>query len=116
MPMKSTDEARVTPRQHKKPCDDCPFRRNAIPGWLGGYTPRQFTLMAHGDSRMFCHTLKRDKENWHECAGAAIYRANVCKSPRLDASGKVPLALPADKKVLSWDFEKYHESVGEKEE
>jgi hypothetical protein len=44
-----------------------------------------------------CHTVSNQ-----QCAGAAIYRANVCKEPRRQEL----LRLPADKvKVFAWPTE-----------
>lgn len=75
--LKTVDQAIVTPKQHNKPCFDCPFGRISVPGWLAGSTPENWIAMAHGESRFECHTLLP-----HQCAGSAIYRANVCKDPR----------------------------------
>jgi hypothetical protein len=41
--MTTYDEAPSSEAQHKKPCHDCPFARTAIPGWLAGLTPQQYT-------------------------------------------------------------------------
>lgn len=70
----TTEEAIRTKLQHKKPCADCPFARTAINGWLGGNTPEEFLTVAHFDGRIDCHSTTNQ-----QCAGAAIYRANVCK-------------------------------------
>lgn len=72
----SIDDGRPTKRQHTKPCPDCPWSRESLPGWLGGLAPREWILIAHGDGVIECHTTDK------QCAGAAIYRANVCKHPR----------------------------------
>lgn len=96
-------DAKAYPRQHKTPCHDCPWRRNALAGWLGPYTAGQWVRLAHGDGIIECHTRKQPHDNggWH-CAGAAIYRANVCK--------RAEFVLPADiKRVFSFgEFETYH--------
>jgi hypothetical protein len=73
----SSDEAVPAKSQHKRPCSDCPWSRGALPGWLGGFTVDEWLAAAHGEEHIDCHTLKGA-----QCAGAAIYRANVCKSPR----------------------------------
>lgn len=74
----------------KKPCAGCPWRRVSINGWLGDETPEGFVREAHGDGLMPCHrTVDYEDPDWMEtldgaqqCAGMAIYRANVCKNPR----------------------------------
>lgn len=102
----SSDEARPARGQHKQPCSDCPFARTALAGWLGSDTPASWMKMAHGETRMECHTLIGA-----QCAGAAIYRANVCKKPRDPAL----LTLPADRvKVFAGppEFLRHHTMSG----
>ena len=84
----TADEARPATTQHTTPCGDCPWRVDALPGWLGSNTPEEWLQAAHGEARVECHTLLGA-----QCAGAATYRANVCKIPR-DAD---QLRLPADR-------------------
>lgn len=83
----SVDEATPAEGQHTKPCSDCPWSRRALPGWLGGLTPKDWVRQAHSDVRIDCHTLKGA-----ECAGASIYRRNVCK----EATGAT-IRLEADR-------------------
>jgi hypothetical protein len=84
----SSDEAVPTDKQHTKPCGDCPWRRDSLPGWLGGVPAETWLRGAHGEERIDCHTLIGP-----QCAGSAIYRANVCKAPR----DPDVLRLPKDK-------------------
>lgn len=81
-------EARRTKRQHKTPCSDCPWARKALPGWLGANTAEQWVQYAHSECVIECHTTDK------QCAGAAIYRANVLKVPRVEGT---ILELPANK-------------------
>lgn len=82
--------------QHTSPCVDCPFSRQSVRGWLGPLTAEEWMIVAHSDRKLMCHT--GDKQ----CAGAAIFRANVCKHPRDPEA----LELPRNtKKVFSWDNE-----------
>jgi hypothetical protein len=73
----SADEARPAKTQHTKPCGDCPWRRDSLAGWLGGLDVMTWLRGAHGDEQIECHT-----RTGAQCAGAAIYRANVCKMSR----------------------------------
>lgn len=101
----TSDEARVTKRQHALPCSDCPWDRCSLPGWLAGLSPEQWIAAAHGDEIMECHTAKDASGTPWQCAGAAIYRANTCKAPR------DPNALrlqPNRDRVFSWPTE-FHE-------
>jgi hypothetical protein len=76
-----------TKKQHKKPCADCPWARASLSGWLNGESPDEWLARAHGEVKIPCHLVTA------QCAGAAIYRANVCKRPR---SPDI-LQLPKDK-------------------
>ncbi len=83
--------------QHHTPCKQCPFRRVGLPGYLGGSTPETFMGQAHGEFYLPCHMtyINGNPREFAspQCAGAAIYRANVCKAPR----SAFTLQLPADK-------------------
>ena len=104
MAMITSEEAKPSNKQHRKPCEDCPFRRKSIPGWLGGYSPDQFLQMAHGETKYNCHSVGNQ-----QCAGMAIYRANICKIPR----DKTILVLPKNKDVFSWptEFKEHHKTA-----
>lgn len=100
----SSDEAVQADRQHTEPCSDCPWTRDALNGWLGGATIDDWLRTAHADARVPCHVVDNQ-----QCAGLAIYRTNVGKSPR-DASA---LRLPADRgKVFAtpMEFRAHHEA------
>lgn len=70
-------EAVPRKRQHKTPCSDCPWARKSLAGWLGGMSAMEWLLLAHGEGKADCHTTIGP-----QCAGMAIYRANVHKVPR----------------------------------
>lgn len=91
------DQAKRSDKQHREPCSDCPFRRDALAGWLGGNTPEEFVQMAHTDAPYPCHTVIGP-----HCAGLATYRANICKSPRDPKA----FTLPQNKiTVFAWPTE-----------
>lgn len=64
-------------KQHRQPCRDCPWRRIALKGWCGALTPLEWLQAVHGEAKVDCHIHTK-----FQCAGAAIYRANVAKQPR----------------------------------
>lgn len=77
----------------KRPCADCPWRRNSKPGWLGAATAKEFVYRADRQSPMECHlTVDYGDPNWREsideekevsyCRGAAEYLTNTFSSPR----------------------------------
>lgn len=56
---------------------------------------------AHSDQRIECHTLIGA-----QCAGSAIYRANICKMPRDPAVLRLP---PDTKRVFAFEeFAEHH--------
>ena len=95
------DEAIPVAGQPEVPCSDCPWRRDSLRGWLGDASVKEWIAAAHGEERIDCHVLVGP-----QCAGAAIYRSNVCKRPRdkslllLDRSDAI-FALPQE-------FEAHH--------
>lgn len=101
-------QAKVTMKQHTSPCSDCPFRRDSAPGWLGGLTVDQWVKLAHGEGEADCHTTKRPDDGTYQCAGLAVYRANVGKATR-DPN---VMRLPPDRtKVFGFgEFRKHHEA------
>lgn len=96
----TTEEARPANGQHKAPCSDCPWARRSMAGWLGDTSREEWLGDAHGETRIECHTLLGA-----QCAGAAIYRANVCKIPRDPAL----LRLPADRRLVFADRHEFWE-------
>jgi hypothetical protein len=101
----SSSEAVPAKCQHTSPCSDCPWSREALPGWLGGPSADEWLKRAHGEEVIDCHTLRGA-----QCAGAAIYRANVCKRTRHPQA----LRLPADREAVfatPQEFKQYHEQL-----
>jgi hypothetical protein len=102
----AADEAVEAKSQHNKPCSDCPFARKALAGWIGSLSIDEWVRAVHGEARIDCHTL-----DGAQCAGAAIYRANVWKHPR----NPELLVLPADRERVFGnpvEFRMHHEDGG----
>lgn len=90
-------------KQHRSPCHDCPWRRVALKGWLGSQSAKEWVRDAHAETVVDCHIHTN-----HQCAGLAIYRANVAKKPRT----KEALVLPKDTEQVfgsAEEFRTYHE-------
>lgn len=85
--VKSIEQGKPAVKQHRRPCGDCPWSRTSARGWLGGVAAKEWLGEAHGETRIDCHT-----KIGPQCAGAAIYRTNVRKSPR----DRSLLVLPED--------------------
>jgi hypothetical protein len=74
--------AKVFQRQHKAPCADCPWRRNAVKGWLGPLNIYQWLSLARDYwHKMYCHTRAQPGGDHWECVGGAIFRANTKVMP-----------------------------------
>lgn len=97
----------------EKPCNDCPFRRKSMPGWLGDDTPENFIATTMSDYPMPCHqTIDYSDPDWKRlwervatgklCGGALIFFANISKlsrwpdRPRLPADKENIFASPAE--------------------
>ena len=64
----------------KVPCVECPLRRDANPGALGGYSPTMYLNALHGPADIACHLSKGfggDLAKQKSCAGVAAYRASL---------------------------------------
>ena len=88
-------------KQHKHPCSTCPFLRSSVPGELGGSPVQTFIGQCYGSFWIPCHeVIDYDDPNWKtnyntpQCAGAAIYRANVYRDS-IRRPGQL-LSLPED--------------------
>lgn len=102
----------------KVPCNDCPFRRRSMPGWLGAGSPESFIHCINTDDPLPCHqTIDYEDPNWKEkwveeqqgsmCAGALILMANMQKLPRDRGFPR----LPQDKETVfatAQEFVCYH--------
>lgn len=75
----------------KKPCKDCPYSRTVIPGALGGSDPEVYIGQGQGSFWLPCHKTcdfsdpnwKTDYQSTQQCAGAAMYRANIGRDKTL---------------------------------
>lgn len=102
--------------RHKKPCNECPFRRVSPAGWLGGYEPEEFTSQIQFDGPPLpCHkTIRQDETNDYAalpdyvsmCAGALIHMKNSCKAPYHEQYGDALSKIEADpENVFNWPHE-----------
>ena len=74
-------------------CAECPFRANAVRGWLGPSTPEQVNNAARGEEPYICHMdiarldeeglgPEEVEEQGQYCVGMSRYRNSICKSSR----------------------------------
>lgn len=89
-----------------RPCNDCPWRVNSAPGWLGPHSAAQWTELARSDEPIACHQTIDDRA-WQtpgaaQCRGAALYRRRICKQPkRPDDAALDQTTRQASQKTLS---------------
>lgn len=106
----------------KQPCSDCPFRRKAMPGWLGAGSPESFVDCMNRDEPLPCHqTIDYDDPAWLEkwstqesgsmCAGALVFMANKLQRPKAPGFP----TMPQDKINVfanTLEFVRYHREAG----
>lgn len=95
--------------QHENPCTECAFRRDIVPGLLGGSPPETYIGQLLLPFWIPCHCQKnyRSKATVYgqvaECAGAAIMRANLgIRVPR------PMLRLPSNPKLVFATFAEFY--------
>jgi len=107
---------RTVPRPPcKKPCKSCPFRRDAMPGYLGSYgSPGEFLEVHYaGETLNPCHeSIDYDDPDWRAkfmggkmgraCKGQSVFFANSLKLPK---HGEVVKSERDREAVFSWPAE-----------
>jgi hypothetical protein len=106
---------KALPEMTKATCDECPWRRNSAPGWLGPLSAEDWVRLAHSDEPIACHKTIVADDEWetghvYQCAGAAVYRKNVCKLP----PPGVALAEAPDRENVFSNPMEFREHHGEK--
>jgi len=108
-----------------KPCGDCPFRKNSLPGWIGNWSdPEELLSASQSEAGFPCHTSFDNSEltvqeacdspKVHVCVGSLQMSRNSFKmyrNPILAAWAKL---VGKSESVLSdWDFVKHHTRLKE---
>lgn len=92
------------------PCKVCPFRRVALPGWLGEGSPADFIGSIFREQPLPCHnTIDYRRRDWlaawiegrrgKMCMGALIFTANIGKVPRFPDI--IPIVEPDEDLVFA---------------
>ncbi len=74
----------------KKPCNDCPFKKTSLGGWLADYTPQELHMLVMSEKPFPCHMTHEDTISWEQagtkehplCMGALKYMKKAGKLPR----------------------------------
>ena len=65
--------------EKKKPCSDCPFRKNATPGWLGAHKDATEIIdLVYQDQYFPCHMEVNKLMNNGKKFGVAVFEAPFC--------------------------------------
>ena len=85
----------------KRPCKDCPFRKDSLQGWLG---KKRMTEILQAGS-FVCH-----KNNALQCAGHMLIKGDSNEFVRLANGLKIPLNLSGSELVFESEKEciKHH--------
>lgn len=73
----------------KKPCAECPFKKDSIKGWLGGETAKSTFEMVTHECDFACHMTRHKKqEEMSRCRGFLMFSRKIGKMPKYN----IPLA------------------------
>ncbi len=111
--------------ERTKMCAECPFRKNAAPGWLGPWTIAQLEEMIQFDHDFICHMdvrrlenegLEKDEvdEQGQHCVGMLRYTNGLCKLSRDAEKAEAQRALRKveDQPTIEpRKFREHHESL-----
>lgn len=74
------------PAPTERRCHECPFARDAAPGWLGPFTAEEWADLLVSDEPIACHITIHTDDSWEpptrQCRGAGQLRRNQAKRPR----------------------------------
>ena len=91
----------------KKPCANCPFKTDALKGWLG---KERMTEILAADS-FVCHKTIDGKRERLQCAGHILIKGDENQFVRMAKQLKIPLKLSGREEVFATKEEciKHHE-------
>lgn len=75
--------------RHKTPCAECPWRKVAPAGWLGGHPAEYYADAVANNEVPACHQRDHgpDSDNTSMCAGALSVMSNACILPHKTEGG-----------------------------
>lgn len=94
----------------KRPCGQCPFRKDSAKGYLGGFTVEQTLEVAKSEQEFQCHKT-RETDNTKECVGRLLFATKTCKSfkdPELEALRLHAKETNSTENILGFDFKQHH--------
>jgi len=104
-----------------KPCNDCPFRRVSLPGWIGNWDkPEDLLTQSESEVGLPCHTSYNNEKRTladaiksaHVCVGSLQSANNSCKLYRNKALAGFAKKVGKNSDVLTaWEFVEHHNST-----
>lgn len=93
---------------HTEPCSECPWRKIAAAGWLGGNEVETYSVPVRRGYLIPCHLRSHDAY----CAGSAIAMRNSATLPRDPDMAREVLKVTKSDDVFRFasDFEKHHKT------
>lgn len=98
----------------KQPCNECPFRKNSLPGYLGGFTPEETYqgVMTHEED-FACHlTRHKPVKEMSRCRGSLLFLKKNGKMPKYNtklAEELRKMGKPDTSNILSnFEFMSHH--------
>lgn len=113
----------------KKLCNECPFSKNSLPGWLGSHTVQGILDSQQFEGLFSCHKVRGENESENEkkilsgehpiCRGYVLSATVSCKV--FGQNGKTGKELrrlqnenrPSDEEkeliLKRWEFKEHHE-------
>jgi hypothetical protein len=107
----------------KKMCKTCPWRKQAIAGWLGSASPEEFIQCISKEIKLPCHSaIDYERDDWKEqiergphCAGALLANRKLCKLPRDPEHSRLVKEIEDDEDHISpREFLDKHNSASSK--
>lgn len=95
----------------KHPCPECPFRKDSLRGYLGGFTPEETYKAALSEDGFDCHLTRGDGQERKHCAGRLLFATKMCKSFRNKELEQARFAVKAENSlddILGFDFLGHH--------
>ena len=99
--------------KHKTPCSECPWRKDSLRGFLGGWPAEYYADAVQENEIPACHNMDfgPDDDRTAMCAGALSVASNSAiaphKTPGASAAKEI---VGKNKDCFSWvrDFYEYH--------
>lgn len=94
----------------KKTCIECPFRKDSVKGYLGGFSVEDTIAIANSEADFYCH-LTRETGNEKQCVGRLLRAGKVCKSfKRFDLERERVSLKDSEERdnILGFDFKEHH--------